>query len=196
MEEDPDPTAGMHGTAVGGVAAGRRFNHLGGRGVAPEAGLCGHRILGGGGVTDADEAGAETRDFSDPDFTDTFGGTSSASPAVAGVCALLLEARPDLGWRDIKTILMTTAAKNDPGDPDWTTNGAGFTVNHKYGFGRDTHSLHDSALGPALPVISPRRTRRMQTPAIFSGTRFRALTGSGADSSCSIISARALPFSS
>ena len=262
LEEDPDPTAGKHGTAVGGVTAGRGFNGVGVRGVAPEAGLCGYRVLGGGGLTDADEADAETRafdriaiynnswgpdddgqnltaprpltqaamtralsegrggkgtlyfwaggnglqavdnsnydgyanwrgtiavaattsagqqsgysengaslcvnapsnggqdpgitttdrtgiegynegtqprDFTDMDFTDTFGGTSSATPAASGVGALLLQARPDLGWRDVKTILMATAAQNDPGDPDWSDNGAGYHVSHKYGFGR------------------------------------------------------------
>jgi kexin len=48
----------------------------------------------------------------------------------------MLEANPYITWRDVQQVLAATAEKNDPSDPDWTTNGAGFPVNHKYGFGR------------------------------------------------------------
>ena len=262
VRKQADPTAGVHGTECGGVAAARGFNNIGVRGVAPEAGLSGHRI-NGAGATDADEAEAEMRDcerisiynnswgpkddgkrlegpkaatreamtygitsgrggkgsiytwaggnglmdgdnsnydgyanwrytiavgastsagaqsnyserganlcvnapssggadagvttvdrsgplgdnktgweqgdLADLDFTIGFGGTSSACPTVSGACALMLQANPDLGWRDVKKILMTTAVQNDPTDGDWTTNAAGHHVNHKYGFGR------------------------------------------------------------
>jgi len=64
-----------------------------------------------------------------------FGGTSSATPLVSGVIALMLEANPDLTIRDIQNILVRTARKNDAGDAGWTTNAAGYHINHKYGFG-------------------------------------------------------------
>ncbi len=67
--------------------------------------------------------------------TDSFGGTSAASPMVAGVVALMLQANPQLGWRDVQAILLQTARRNDPQDEDWVRNGAGYFVNHKYGFG-------------------------------------------------------------
>jgi len=35
----------------------------------------------------------------------------------------------------VRLILAETARKNDTGDTDWTTNGAGYHINHKYGFG-------------------------------------------------------------
>lgn len=43
------------------------------------------------------------------DYGATFGGTSAAAPVVSGVVALMLEANPDLGWRDVKEILATSA---------------------------------------------------------------------------------------
>jgi subtilisin family serine protease len=59
-------------------------------------------------------------------YTHTFGGTSSATPLAAGVVALLLESRPQLGWRDVKEILIRSATKISPTHVDWMTNGAGF----------------------------------------------------------------------
>lgn len=38
-----------------------------------------------------------------------FGGTSATTPQVSGVVALMLEANPDLGWRDVQTILAYSA---------------------------------------------------------------------------------------
>ena len=43
-----------------------------------------------------------------------YSGTSSASPHVAGVVALVREANPNLNWREVKLILAATARKNDP----------------------------------------------------------------------------------
>jgi len=65
-----------------------------------------------------------------------FGGTSASAPLVSGVIALMLEANPDLGWRDVQHILLTTAVQVDRDHPDWTFNAAGRHINHTYGFGR------------------------------------------------------------
>jgi len=70
------------------------------------------------------------------DCRNTFGGTSSAAPLVSGVLALLLEARPDLGWRDVQHLLAETAVPPEPEDTGWQRNGAGYRVNPKFGFGR------------------------------------------------------------
>ncbi|MCC1494027.1 S8 family serine peptidase [Cognatishimia sp. F0-27] len=43
-----------------------------------------------------------------PDFT-YFDGTSAAAPVVSGVVALIMEANPDLGWRDVQEILAYSA---------------------------------------------------------------------------------------
>jgi subtilisin family serine protease len=42
-------------------------------------------------------------------YTTGISGTSFAAPMVAGVVALMLEANPDLGWRDVHTILSLSA---------------------------------------------------------------------------------------
>ena len=69
------------------------------------------------------------------DCRENFSGTSASTGIVSGVIALMLEANPKLTWRDVQHILVNTARKNDPNDDDWKMNGAGFHINHKYGFG-------------------------------------------------------------
>ena len=60
-----------------------------------------------------------------------FGGTSSATPLVAGVCALMLSANPDLTAKEVKEILQKTADKI--GSPsEYSSNGH----SSKYGYGR------------------------------------------------------------
>lgn len=90
-------------------------------------------------------------------YTDSFGGTSSAAPLAAGVIALMLQANPNLTWRDVIAVLVTSAYKNDPADGDWTANGANYHVNHKYGFGRiDAAAAVNTAAGwtPLGPEIN------------------------------------------
>ena len=87
-----------------------------------------------GGITTTDLLGSQGYDSGD--CRDDFGGTSASAPLAAGVAALMLEANPNLSWRDVQHILVKTAVRNDPGDEDWILNGGGLYVNHKYGFGR------------------------------------------------------------
>ncbi|UCF90644.1 MAG: DUF4214 domain-containing protein [Desulfobacterales bacterium] len=75
-----------------------------------------------------------------------FNGTSAATPLVSGIIALMLEANPNLTWRDVQHILIQTAEQNDPLDGDWVLNGAGYPINHQYGFGRiDAQAAVDAA---------------------------------------------------
>jgi len=74
-------------------------------------------------------------------------GTSFSAPMVTGVVALMLQANPGLGYRDVMNILAMTSGKagdcvSDPDKPwDWQINGAenwnggGMHVSHDYGFG-------------------------------------------------------------
>jgi len=51
-------------------------------------------------------------------FTGRFGGTSSATPLVAGIAALVISANPDLTAAQVKQILQETADKITDPDPD------------------------------------------------------------------------------
>lgn len=73
--------------------------------------------------------------LADVAYTNDFGGTSSATPLVSGVIALLLQSKPTLGWRDVQEILMRSATQVSPTDSDWSTNAAGLKFNHKFGAG-------------------------------------------------------------
>lgn len=75
-------------------------------------------------------------DVADRGFTLGFNGTSAAAPVVAGVAAMMLEANPGLGWRDLKEILMGSAAMTDAGHVGWFTNAGGMRFNEEYGAGR------------------------------------------------------------
>lgn len=87
----------------------------------------------GEGITTTDIEGSGG--YENGDYTDGFGGTSSATPLASGVIALMMDANPNLAYRDIQHILVQTCRKNDAGDTSWSTNGAGHIVSHKYGFG-------------------------------------------------------------
>ena len=63
----------------------------------------------GKGMVTSDRTGAAGYDRDA--YTDTFGGTSSACPEVAGVAALVLSVNPTLTAREVKQILQQTADK-------------------------------------------------------------------------------------
>jgi len=66
------------------------------------------------------------------DYTDDFGGTSSACPGVAGTIALMLSQNPDLTWEQVKAIIKETSEKID------ITNGEYDAQGHSkfYGYGK------------------------------------------------------------
>ena len=74
-------------------------------------------------------------DLADTNYTRCMNGTSAAAPVVSGVVALMLQANPNLTWRDVRAILAGTARKNNPTDSGWSTNNAGYHINDNYGFG-------------------------------------------------------------
>lgn len=81
-------------------------------------------------------------------------GTSASAPLAAGICALALEANPNLTWRDMQHIVVRTARSEHLKANDWQFNGVGrkgnakllnghvkvsfefnLTVSHSFGYG-------------------------------------------------------------
>ncbi|RMF35311.1 MAG: hypothetical protein D6754_13480, partial [Alphaproteobacteria bacterium] len=101
-----------------------------------------------GQVVTTDKVGGDG--YAAGDYTFTFNGTSAAAPMVTGVVALMLEANPSLGWRDVQEILAFSSrhvgtaigsgisgseeyAWNFNGASEW--NGGGLHFSNDYGFG-------------------------------------------------------------
>ncbi len=66
------------------------------------------------------------------DYTEDFGGTSSACPGIAGVVALILSANADLTWQQVRDVIKNSCDKIDTANGNYNAN------NHSkfYGFGK------------------------------------------------------------
>lgn len=92
----------------------------------------------GGTIVTTDRTGSAG--YESGDYTYGFNGTSAAAPMVSGVVALMLEANPNLGFRDIQEILAYSARQTGSSSSYVTNdannwNGGGLHVSHDYGFG-------------------------------------------------------------
>lgn len=67
--------------------------------------------------------------------TDGFTGTSASTPLVSGVITLALQANANLTWRDVQYLLVYTSNSDELSNGEWTVNGRGLKVSHKFGFG-------------------------------------------------------------
>jgi len=87
------------------------------------------------GVTTTDLTGYSGDSVAD--CTHRFGGTSASCPMVSGAVALMLQANPNLSWRDVKHILAHTSQPVDIEENrgEWHVNGAQLVHSHTYGFG-------------------------------------------------------------
>jgi subtilisin family serine protease len=95
-----------------------------------------------GNPTQGDEAG---------NYTNSFGGTSSACPGAAGVAALVLSRNADLRWDEVKDIFRRSADKIDPAGGDYDQTGR----SDFYGYGRL------NALKAVENAIPPQPARRV-----------------------------------
>lgn len=122
-------------------------------------------------------AGA-TGEPADRNYTNSFGGTSSAAPLVSGVTALLLEANPALSVRDVKEIFLRSSVKLIPNAKDWVTQTGGrpdlAAIKHHHGFGG---GMVNAAAAVAmaedwqlLPSASTRQATVATSSAIPDGT--------------------------
>ncbi|APH54913.1 Peptidase S8 family protein [Granulibacter bethesdensis] len=110
----------------------------GGSGMGPATGTPGP------GLVTTDRTGSDgynTLAGAAGDYVYNFSGTSGSTPIVSGVVALILEANPNLNYRDVQQILLQTARINDTGSSGWFQthtsdwNGGGHFYNSDYGFG-------------------------------------------------------------
>jgi subtilisin family serine protease len=106
------------------------------------------------GITTTDVS-LRGRGYSSSAYCSDFGGTSSATPLVAGVAALVLSADKSLRWREVRNILTSTAEKIDSAGGNYRR---GRSL--KYGFGRVNA---EAAVAKALR--SKRRRRGKTTRA-------------------------------
>ncbi|MFM7606687.1 MAG: S8 family serine peptidase [Prosthecobacter sp.] len=137
--------------------------------------VCAPSSSGNAGITTTDITGAngynensgtvERPDFSNLDYTNGFGGTSSSTPTVAGVVALMLQANPNLTYRDVQEILVRTAVKNDSFDGDWVQNGAGFHFNVSYGAGL-VNAQTATAMAATWTSVAPLQTKTYTQTAL------------------------------
>ncbi|KAH8408854.1 hypothetical protein KR009_002398 [Drosophila setifemur] len=63
-------------------------------------------------------------------------GTSASAPLAAGICALALEANPELTWRDMQYLVVYTSRPSPlEKETGWTLNGVKRKYSHKFGYG-------------------------------------------------------------
>ncbi|XP_016951900.1 furin-like protease 2 isoform X3 [Drosophila biarmipes] len=63
-------------------------------------------------------------------------GTSASAPLAAGICALALEANPELTWRDMQYLVVYTSRPAPlEKETGWTLNGVKRKYSHKFGYG-------------------------------------------------------------
>lgn len=89
------------------------------------------------GITTTDRTGADGYNQMG-DYTTDFGGTSSATPLVAGLAALMMSVNPNLTVLEIKDILKNTAVKVQKGNPNTRTDHWGNKYSDAYN--ADGHS--------------------------------------------------------
>jgi Ca2+-binding RTX toxin-like protein len=102
-----------------------------------------------GDIWTTDRTGSDGYDAGS-DYNSSFNGTSAAAPMVSGIIALMLEANPELGYRDVQDILALTArhtgspvggglqfVERYPWDFNASSfwNGGGMHFSEDYGFG-------------------------------------------------------------
>lgn len=108
-------------------------------------------------TTDNEGFGAGSDFTAGSRFTNRFGGTSSATPTVAGTCALVISANPALTAKQVKELLQATADKdlslvtdtpvNEPG----AFNGSGVSL--WFGHGKVNASRAVQQASPAAVVV-------------------------------------------
>jgi subtilisin family serine protease len=131
--------------------------------------------------------------YPDDDYTSRFGGTSAAAPIVSGVIALMLEANPNLTYRDVEEILVRSSRQNDELDPSWIVNNVALfrdpishLVNEDFndeieyviipGEGEGDEATVEPADPSYHPIVDP-RTQPLPTPLWTNGAGYTVSHG-------------------
>lgn len=80
------------------------------------------------GITTTDVSGANG--YSNNNYTNNFGGTSSATPLVAGICGLILSINPNLERQELQQIIEFGSDKIDMSNASYNNNGFSSTHGH------------------------------------------------------------------
>ncbi|XP_029851416.3 neuroendocrine convertase 1 [Ixodes scapularis] len=85
-------------------------------------------------------------------------GTSASAPLAAGIVALVLQANPGLGWRDVQHLVAWTSDFAPlAANRGWQRNAAGLLFNSRFGFGLlDAHAMVQAALN--WTAVGPQRS--------------------------------------
>ncbi|MGE3986647.1 S8 family serine peptidase [Pseudorhodoplanes sp.] len=116
------------------------------------------------------------------DYTNVFGGTSAAGPITAGVIALMIDANPELGWRDVQNILAYSAigvgslyggltlnedfAWKWNGAGNW--NGGGLHYSEDYGYGM-VNAFNAVRMAEVWSVLHPVAATSANEMSVTSG---------------------------
>ncbi len=121
-----------------------------------------------GSIVTTDRRG--TPGYTTGDYTSTFNGTSAAAPMVSGIVALMLQANPNLGYRDVQEILALSARATPNTAASFQFNGS----NHWNGGGMHFSDDVGAGLVDALAAVrlsetwQGQRTASNEASAIFT----------------------------
>ncbi len=134
-------------------------------------------------TTDLQGSGPGYDGLLDGDYTNGFGGTSAAGPVTAGVIALMLDANPGLGWRDVQNILAYSAigvgslysgvATNE--DSAWKWNGAAnwnggdLHFSEDYGYGL-VNAYNAVRMAEVWSILHPQAATSATEAMVTTGT--------------------------
>lgn len=121
---------------------------------------------GGLGIVTTDRRGS--RGYQSGDYTtrERFGGTSSSTPLVAGLCGLILSVNPELSAVEVREILRDTADKIDPQGGGYDADGH----SRVYGYGRINaaaavaEAQRRRGAGGAVQIVELERTPDLAIP--------------------------------